>query len=185
MSGFIRTVERWRPMVEQILAIEWPELVASDGVDWILAQIEQESSGEPEVVSVAGAVGLMQLMIAATNEVGFKARDRVDPYKNVVAGVRYLKKQYQRLKWVGSHFDHLAWALAAYNGGYGYASKALTAAQAEAKSEDWRSWDNSKTYLRHPSVRVTIAGRVRYPDVRQITEYVDKIRARFRKAKGE
>jgi len=89
---------------------------ARAGVDplLVLALIHVESSFDPEVVSSAGAVGLMQLreptMRREVERSGLRMTDPHDPVLNVQAGVRYL----QRLI---AAFGDVDVALMAYNAG--------------------------------------------------------------------
>lgn len=76
-----------------------------------LAVIAVESGGQVEVVSHAGAAGLMQLMPATAERFGVE--DRNDPGQNIRAGVAYLD-------WLLNHFDgDPILALAGYNAGEG------------------------------------------------------------------
>jgi len=83
----------------------------------IHAVVRAESAYDPNAVSRAGAVGLMQLMPETAKLYG--VRNARDPAQNVYAGVLHLRKLIQR-------FNDLALALAAYNAGenavvdYGY-----------------------------------------------------------------
>jgi soluble lytic murein transglycosylase-like protein len=83
----------------------------------IHAVVRVESAFDPQAVSRAGAVGLMQLMPGTAKRYG--VRDSRNPTQNVYAGVLHLRKLIQR-------FDDVVLALAAYNAGenavinYGY-----------------------------------------------------------------
>ncbi len=88
------------------------------GVDWklVIAVMAQESAFDPKAESLAGALGLMQI-IPRFSIVADK-NDLYDPEINIREGVRYLKKHLTR----EAHLDSLnrhSMALAAYNVGMG------------------------------------------------------------------
>ena len=75
------------------------------------AVIEAESAYDPDAVSRAGAVGLMQLMPATAKRFG--VTDRTNPSQSVDGGARYLR-------YLLDYFDNdLTLAIASYNAGEG------------------------------------------------------------------
>jgi soluble lytic murein transglycosylase-like protein len=77
----------------------------------IHAVMQAESAFHPYAVSRAGAEGLMQLMPELSSEMGVD--DAFDPRKNIMGGVRYLKRL------LDHHDGNLDLALASYNAGPG------------------------------------------------------------------
>ncbi|MGO9414215.1 MAG: lytic transglycosylase domain-containing protein [Syntrophobacteraceae bacterium] len=82
-----------------------------EGVDYNLVKaiVRAESGFRPDSVSAKGAVGLMQLMPDTARNL--KVNNSLDPYRNMEAGVRYLKKMLARFK------NNITLAVAAYNAG--------------------------------------------------------------------
>ncbi len=93
--------------------LRWARLIEDAankyGVDpaIIAAIIEQESGGNPDAVSRAGAIGLMQLMPGTARGLGV---DPYDPAQNIDGGTRYFLYQYKT-------FGSIELACAAYNAG--------------------------------------------------------------------
>ena len=80
--------------------------------NWIRSVMRQESGGQEDVISWAGAMGLMQVMPDTYD--GLRARynlgdDPFDPHNNILAGTAYLREMYDRFGSPGF--------LAAYNAG--------------------------------------------------------------------
>ncbi len=75
----------------------------------IKAIVQVESSFNPNAVSNAGAIGLMQIM--PENHNALCLRDPYDPRANIMAGTRYLKSLLNRFD------DDIRLSLAAYNAG--------------------------------------------------------------------
>lgn len=82
--------------------------------DLVHAVVRAESAYDPEAVSRAGAVGLMQLMPETAKRFG--VRNRRDPADNLRGGILYLRH-------LMLLFDDLELALAAYNAGEGAVSR--------------------------------------------------------------
>ncbi len=117
------------------------------GWDWrLLASLAYtESNFDPDVVSRAGAQGLMQLMPVTAHNMGVPIGRESDPEESVRAAVKYLS-------YTGSVFgsvpkeERYKFVLAAYNSGIGHVQDAM--ALAEKYGCDKNVWDdNVERYL--------------------------------------
>jgi membrane-bound lytic murein transglycosylase F len=117
------------------------------GWDWRLVAsiVYQESGFNPNVRSWAGAVGLMQLMPAASKQ--FHVANAYDPEQNIKAGIRVL--QYLDGLWsktVSDPNERLKFVLASYNVGVSHVIDARNLASKYGK--DPTKWDdNVEMYL--------------------------------------
>lgn len=110
------------------------------GVDWLLiaALIYEESSFNPAARSSAGARGLLQLMPRTALALGVS--DLHDPDENILAGIRYLREQYELFDEALTPEDRLRFALASYNVGVGHVRDAQRlAAEMGENPSSWES----------------------------------------------
>ena len=84
----------------------------------VAAQMYEESRFDPEAVSFAGAVGLMQLMPATARGFGFDSL--TVPEVSIHAGTRYLGHVYYLLEEIPDPQERLWFSLASYNAGIGH-----------------------------------------------------------------
>lgn len=152
-------------LIQKVTAEIWP------GIDWqlIKCQVNQESSFNPRAVSSCGAIGLLQLLPATAEELGFIKDELYIPEKNLRVGITYLYRQYYRFPEIPNPVERIKFALASYNGGRGYINAALSLAR--KSSGPWREWNYTKAFLAHPTCRVD----GKRPDYGQIIGYVDRI----------
>jgi membrane-bound lytic murein transglycosylase F len=125
---------------------QWDEMIKtySETINWdwllLASLIYQESRFIPDVVSWAGAFGLMQLMPATGANFGIDITS--SPQENIKAGTRYIN-------WLHSIFDpkiedeneRLKFILASYNAGPGHVLDAMILA--EKNGMDPQKWDGN------------------------------------------
>lgn len=116
------------------------------GWDWRLlaSLIYEESRFNPDVVSWAGAVGIMQLMPAISNI--YKDSNLTGQESEIYAGVNYIKYLYSTLSSTPSDSSNLVkFVLASYNIGPGHIEDAMRLATKYNKNPG--SWDDVSFYL--------------------------------------
>lgn len=117
----------------------------------VLAVIGIESAGQPNAVSTAGAIGLMQLIPATATRFG--VTDSTDPVQNIKGGVAYLD-------WLLKEFDNdPLMVLAAYNAGEG-AVRANAGVPPYAETRDYvpkvlAAWQVAQGLCQSPPLLVT------------------------------
>ena len=138
----------------------------------IKSQIWKESNFNPKAISSVGARGLMQLMPATGQEMGLS--DFFNPEENIIAGIKYLKIQYQHFPEIPLHEEKIKFSLASYNGGRGYLNTAIKLSKKD--NIDYTKWDNVSKYL---SEELWPKNLVK-PDFVQIIVYVNQIMLKFK-----
>jgi membrane-bound lytic murein transglycosylase F len=109
----------------------------------VAAVVYQESRFDPEAKSMTHVEGLMQVTQAAASEMGIE--DRLDPVQSIQAGVKYLKRMYERFEDIEDEYQRLLFTLASYNVGWGHVLDAM--AIARDRGLDPRVWDSLKKTL--------------------------------------
>lgn len=140
-----------RSLIYDVAAKEWPGYYGL----YLEAQVLVESGGRVEARSVAGALGLMQLMPSTAKGLGFTPEQLLLPRQNLTAGLLYLKKQWDHFPEIPT-FERLSFALAAYNCGRGWVNLAMKLARADcglsspSQQGAWQKWAVAGPYLEHP-----------------------------------
>ena len=128
--------------------IKWTKTYFARLVEWqwFKAQAMAESSLNPEAVSPAGALGLMQIMPATGEEIagwlGTEARF-LDPAWSIQAGIYYDRQLWE--KWTSPRppLERLRWTFASYNAGFGNILKA----QKKVRDCDSLKWSCTIRFL--------------------------------------
>lgn len=117
------------------------------GWDWrLLASLAYtESNFDPDVVSWAGAMGLMQLMPITAHTWGVPVGKERDPEESVRAAVKYLGYTADVFRSVPAT-DRQKFVLAAYNSGIGHVQDAMALAEKYGHNK-YRWDDNVEKYL--------------------------------------
>ena len=114
VNALSKSRDRWFPLVEKI--------AAEQGLDpnLLMALLQTESGGNPDVTSKDGAAGLIQLMPKTAAAYGVSSQERFNPEKNIRAAAKYLKD----LEKDPSTQGQISRMLMAYNYGQGNLQKA-------------------------------------------------------------
>ncbi len=150
-------------------------------IDWRLlaAQAYQESRFRPDARSWAGAVGVMQIMPAAAEEVGVTG-DLEDPEVGIRAGALYLRWLLDRFRDGPQDYgEQLRFALGAYNAGRGHVLDGRRVAETIGKNPN-RWFDNvedAMVLLRKPEFAAV--SRFGYCRGDQPKKYVREITDRY------
>lgn len=148
IQKYFRRDTRWveQPVLDNAGALSpWDELTRKyadqTDFDWrmLTAQMFQESRFDPRARSRAGAYGLMQLMPQTARQMG--VTDIHDPEEQIRAGAEYLEWLYRRFPSEIEHAERMAFALAAYNAGWGHVRDARRVA--ELTGRDPNRWFDS------------------------------------------
>ena len=115
------------------------------GLDWLLvtAVIYQESHFNPDARSFTNVRGLMQVTLDTAEEMGID--NRLNPHQSIKAGIRYLKKMFNRFEEIENEHQRMLFALASYNIGYGHIKDVRKVAA--KKGLDENKWEDVKTIL--------------------------------------
>jgi len=118
------------------------------GYDWrLLASIAwHESHFNPDAVSAAGALGVMQIMPRTGQKFGLNDSTFFVPHENIRAGAQLLAKLDKMFSSVSNKEERIKFVLAAYNAGQGHIFDAIALAKKYgANPEIWQ--DNVEKYL--------------------------------------
>lgn len=153
------------------------------GWDWrlIAAQAFQESGFDPNAVSWAGAMGLMQLMPATARGVGVSMDVVFDPECNLRGATKLISQLNSHYSNIADNNERINFILAAYNAGPGHVDDARALAQKYGKDPN-RWLGNVDTYV----LNLSKSEFYNQPEVKhgycrgsETYNYVNKIRTRW------
>ncbi len=149
----------------------------SYGLDWRLvsALVYQESRFDPQAVSSAGAVGLMQVLPTFAAD---QADSLFDPGANVRAGLHLLKGTYDGFAYLDS-LDRVRFTLAVYHAGYGHVTDARRIAMDLGRDPD--AWSDALDEALPRLMERSWYGESRHGFYRgaETVRYVEEIMNRF------
>lgn len=106
--------------------------------DWqLLAAVAfHESRFDSTSVSWAGAAGIMQLMPQTASNFGLSRKNRMNPEKNIEAGVQYIKSLNLTFSKIENKQERIKFILASYNSGPAHILDARALAEKYGKNKD-------------------------------------------------
>lgn len=111
----------------------------SKKIDWdwrLLASLAYtESNFDPNVVSWAGARGLMQLMPATARAMGVPRGQEQNPEESIKAAVKYIAVTDRSLNMIPNKQERINFILASYNAGLGHIYDAMALAEKYGKNK--------------------------------------------------
>lgn len=129
-----------------------------------------ENGGSEQAVSSAGAAGVFQLMPGTARNLGLtvnkKKDERMNPEKNIQAGISYLASNYQK-------FGDWGLATWAYHAGEGNVAHALRIYADKHDGISFAPYDYSAMNQYVQSHQITIDKLLGDPDVQQFTQRLD------------
>lgn len=133
---------------------QWDDLIKyySSSIDWdwrlLASLIYQESRFDPDVRSLAGAYGLMQIMPVTGRNIGIDITG--SPSDNIKAGTIYINKLHDVFdKRIDDKNERIKFILASYNAGPGHILDAMRLADKHGMNP--QSWDDVAVWLRRKS----------------------------------
>jgi membrane-bound lytic murein transglycosylase F len=155
------------------------------GVDWLLlsAIASAESEFNPNAISSAGAVGLMQVMPIVGRQFNVAKEHLADPETNIRLAGKLLSKIDATLKISPStpESDRMSIILACYNGGIGHVSDARRLAK--SNGENPNSWEVVARYLKQKADPAVYESELvkygKFTGSRQTEAYVREVMKRY------
>lgn len=149
------------------------------GFDWRLlaAQSYQESRFDPQAKSLAGAVGLFQVLPRTGRELGFQRLE--DPEEGAHAGIKFLWALSDRLEATLPVQQRMRFALAAYNCGWGHLADARQLARSQRLDPDkwFKNVEQAMLLLQKPAYYAH--ARHGYVRGTEPVRYVSEIQTRY------
>ncbi|MGZ6069758.1 MAG: transporter substrate-binding domain-containing protein [Myxococcaceae bacterium] len=147
--------------------------------DWRLlaAQAYQESRFDPQARSLAGAIGLLQVLPRTARELGFSRPE--EPEQGAHAGIKFLAALNDRLEPTLPVQQRMRFALAAYNCGWGHLADARQLARSQRLDPDkwFKNVEQAMLLLQKPAYYAH--ARHGYVRGTEPVRYVSEIQTRY------